>query len=128
MRCVSIKTKIDKRDHYPFNALRWFVAVALTAGGIAANSIYAEISDLYRVLGLLVVALLALLVAFNTRQGAAIWVVLKEAKTEIRKVVWPSKKEINQTTLIIIVLVIIMAIILWLLDMFFGWLASLIIG
>jgi preprotein translocase subunit SecE len=35
---------------------------------------------------------------------------------------------VNQTTLIVVAVVIVMALILWLLDTFLGWLASLIIG
>lgn len=113
---------------YPLNWLRWLVVAAIVAGGIVANSIYGDFPVLYRVAALLVLAVVALLVAVTTREGSATWVVIKEARTELRKVVWPTNQETHQTTLIVIVLTVIMAIILWLLDSLFGYLASLIIG
>lgn len=129
---MSAKTakaaKSDNQDNYPLNWLRWLVVVALVAGGIFANSFYGDFPLLYRVVGLVVVAAIALFVAVNTRQGSSVWEVLKESRTEIRKVVWPTRQETNQTTLIVVVLVIVMAFILWGLDSFFGWIASLIIG
>ena len=56
-------------------------------------------------------AIVALWVAINTQQGASVWGVLKEAQTEVRKVVWPTRQETNQTTLIVVALVILMAFI-----------------
>jgi preprotein translocase subunit SecE len=36
---------------------------------------------------------------------------------EVRKVVWPTRQETLQTTLIVIVMVLILGILLWLFDM-----------
>jgi preprotein translocase subunit SecE len=36
---------------------------------------------------------------------------------EVRKVVWPTRQETLQTTLVVIVMVLILAIIMWLFDM-----------
>lgn len=113
---------------YPLNWLRWLVVIAIVAGGIVANSIYGDLPLIYRVLGMLVLAAAALFVAVSTQQGAAVWDVIKESQTEVRKVVWPTRQETNQTALIVVVLTILMAIILWLLDSLLGWVASLIIG
>ena len=113
---------------YSLNWLRWLVVIVLVAGGIAANSIYSDYPLLYRVVGLIVIALLALWLAVNTEQGSAVWAIVKESQTEVRKVVWPTRQETNQTTLIVIALVILMGFILWVLDAFLGWLVSLIIG
>lgn len=126
---MSAKTaKSDSQDNYPLNWLRWLVVIALVAGGIFANSFYGDFPLLYRVVGLLVLAAAALFLVVNTRQGASIWKIIKESRTEIRKVVWPTRQETNQTTLIVVVLTIVMAFILWGLDSFLGWIASLIIG
>jgi preprotein translocase subunit SecE len=40
-----------------------------------------------------------------------------ESRTEVRKVVWPSRQETVQTTLIVFAVVIVMGIFLWLVDM-----------
>lgn len=129
---MSAKTakaaKSDSQDNYPLNWLRWLVVIALVTGGIFANSFYSDFPLLYRVVGLVALAALALFVLVNTKQGASVWGIIKESRTEIRKVVWPTRQETNQTTLIVVVLTILMAFILWGLDSFFGWIASLIIG
>ena len=110
------------------DSLKWLVVVLLLAAGIGGNFYYAEYSLLYRVLGLLVLAFVAAFVAVQTAQGAAFWKLAKEARTEIRKVVWPTRQETTQTTLIVVAFVIVMALILWGLDTLLGWLVSLAIG
>ncbi|TIR54961.1 MAG: preprotein translocase subunit SecE, partial [Mesorhizobium sp.] len=47
---------------------------------------------------------------------------------EIRKVVWPTRQETTQTTLIVVAVVLVMALLLWGLDSLLGWLVSLIVG
>ncbi len=115
-------------DNYPLNWLRWLVVVAIVAVGVVGNSYYSDLGLLYRFLTLLALGLLAFFIAINTAQGAVIWSTVRESLTEVRKVVWPSVPETHQTTLIVVVLTIITAIILWGLDSFIGWIASLIIG
>ncbi|WP_438504165.1 preprotein translocase subunit SecE [Acinetobacter towneri] len=53
---------------------------------------------------------------------------MKEARVEIRKVVWPTRQETMQTTLIVVAVVLVMALLLWGLDSLLGWLVSLIVG
>ena len=114
--------------NYPYGWLRWLVVTALVAGGIVLNSVYGDMPILYRVVALVIIAAAALWIAVNTTQGSSVWEVIKSSQTEVRKVVWPTRQETNQTTLIVVVLVILMAFILWGLDSLLGWIASLIIG
>ncbi|WP_460227560.1 preprotein translocase subunit SecE [Aurantivibrio infirmus] len=111
-----------------FDLVKWIVVVLLVAGGIVGNSVYADFSLAYRVPALLVIVLVAGFVAVKTAKGAAFWNLLQESLVEIRKVVWPTTQETNQTTLIVAIVVLIMAVILWGLDSFLGWIASLILG
>jgi len=53
---------------------------------------------------------------------------MKEAKNEIRKVVWPTRQETGQTTMMVVAVVIIIGILLWGLDTFLGWVVSSVIG
>lgn len=110
------------------DSLKWLVVVALIVAAVGGNVYYADQSLLYRVLALLVIAIGAALVATQTVKGAAFWKLAKEARTEIRKVVWPSRQESTQTTLIVLAFVVVVALILWLLDTFLGYLVSLAIG
>ena len=45
----------------------------------------------------------------------------KEVKAELKKVVWPSFAKIKQNTLIVIIYVLIIGVVIWGLDMLFGW-------
>ncbi|MEK9649175.1 MAG: preprotein translocase subunit SecE, partial [Gammaproteobacteria bacterium] len=67
-------------------------------------------------------------IAAQTSKGSAFVSLCMDARTEIRKVVWPTRTETTHTTMIVVVAVIIVAIILWGLDSFLSWLISLIIG
>jgi preprotein translocase subunit SecE len=53
---------------------------------------------------------------------------MREARSEIRRVVWPSNQETTQTTLVVLVLVLIFALILWGLDSLLSWFVSSVIG
>ena len=88
------------------DVLKWAVVVILVTAGVVGNSVYSEESLLYRVIALLVLALIAGFIALQTEKGAAFFVMFKEAKAEIRKVVWPSRQETIQTTLIVSVVVL----------------------
>jgi len=76
------------------------------------------------------VALVAVSVAigYQTDKGRLAWGFLRDARTEVRKVVWPTRRETAQTTLIVIVVVTAVAIILWLFDAFLAWAMRLFLG
>ncbi len=113
---------------YRLDAAKWLLVVAIVAAGVVGNSHFSAESILYRALGLLVLAAIAVVIALQTAKGVAIADVVRGALVELRKVVWPSRQETNQTTLIVLAVVFVMAIILWLLDTLFGFIASNIIG
>jgi preprotein translocase subunit SecE len=120
---ASTESKAPKLD-----GLKWLLVLLLVAAGIGGNLYYDDQSLLYRVLGLLVLAVIAIAIALQTAKGIAFWTLAKEARTEIRKVVWPTRQETVQTTFIVLAVVMIAALLLWLLDLGLGWLASQIIG
>lgn len=121
-------TKVEEKE-FRLDGLKWVVVVALILGGAFANSYYAgEVALLYRVLVLLLIGAVAAFVAVNTSRGHTFWALLKAAQVEVRKVVWPSRQETTQTTLIVSAVVLVTAIILWGLDTGLGYVASLIIG
>ncbi|MFL0796052.1 MAG: preprotein translocase subunit SecE [Cellvibrionaceae bacterium] len=110
------------------DGLKWLVVAALVVVGVVGNSCFSDESLLYRVLALVVLAAVAVVVALNTAKGTAFWGLLRSAQIEMRKVVWPTRQESVQTTFIVVVAVLVMALILWGLDTLFGYLASLVIG
>ena len=95
---------------------KWVVVFALLAGLVTANTVYGEISVLYRAIAIVVVVGIAGFIAATTEKGSTFLSFAKESRTEVRKVVWPTRQEANQTTLIVLAATLVMALILWGLD------------
>lgn len=112
----------------PLNTVLWLLVALIVAGAVYGNQYFAQASVLYRFLGLIVLAAVSIGLALRTTQGRAFLALAKEARIEIRKVVWPTRQEATQTTLIVVAVVFIAALLLWGLDSLLGWLASLVIG
>ncbi|MCU9948036.1 MULTISPECIES: preprotein translocase subunit SecE [Pseudomonas] len=111
-----------------FDVLKWIVVAAIVAVGVVGNQYFSAEPIIYRVLVLLVLGVGAAFVALQTAKGQAFFVLAKEARAEIRKVVWPTRQETTQTTLIVVAVVLVMALLLWGLDSLLGWLVSMIVG
>jgi preprotein translocase subunit SecE len=112
----------------PLSAVKWLLAISLAAGAIVGNVVYAEMGLLYRILAVVAVMGLATAIAATTTKGRAFRILLKEANIERRKVVWPTRQETTQTTLIVVAVVILVAILLWGLDSLLSWIISSVIG
>ena len=65
---------------------------------------------------MLVIVGVALWTASRTNGGKVAVKIWREATVEIRKVIWPTKKETLQTTLAVVAMVFVMALILWSID------------
>lgn len=117
-----------ENDSSGLDVLKWLVVFALVAAGVVGNYYFAAESLLYRVLALLVLAIAAVWVSLQTTKGKSFAKLVSEARMEIRKVIWPTKQELMQTTLIVVVFVLVVALILWGVDSLIGWVISSIIG
>ncbi|WP_226701943.1 preprotein translocase subunit SecE [Microbulbifer elongatus] len=122
-----MNAKVEAKT-FRLDGLKWLLVALLVGAAVAGNSYYAEIPLLYRVLAIVALCLVAVFVAVQTEKGNAFWNLLREAQNEVRRVVWPTRQEATQTTLIVVVFVLLMAVILWALDSGLGWAASKIIG
>jgi len=107
---------------------KWFVAIVLIFLAIGGNYYFSAESLIYRVLGVVVLLAAAMGVALLTEKGKSINRLRKEAWVEVRKVVWPTRQETVQTTLVVIGFVLVVALILWAVDTLIGWLVSMVIG
>ena len=92
------------------------VAVLLVVGAIFGFYHFAAYSLLLRVIALLVVAGAAAAVALQTAIGRRLWQFSLDARMEVRKVVWPTRQETIQTTLIVVVMVLVLGVLMWLFD------------
>ena len=111
-----------------FDVVKWLVAIALLAGAVAVNYVFAELGVLCRVLAIVALMLACTGVAFTTVKGQEFMTLLKEANKERRRVVWPTPVETRQTTMIVVAVVFVVGLALWLLDMGLSSIVELIIG
>jgi preprotein translocase subunit SecE len=125
---VDRMSVVSEDKHYRFDWLKWLVVFIILGTSIYANWYFSAESVLYRVIGFLLALAFAGLIAAQTAKGAATIELAIGARTEWRKVVWPTKQERNQTTLIVLVVILLMALMLWGIDSLLSWVASLVMG
>ena len=93
-----------------------FAAVLIVIAGIYGFYYFAEQHALVRAGAVLASVIAAAVIVLTSTQGQAAWEFAKGARLEVRKVVWPTRKETVQATIVVIALVIVIGLILWLVD------------
>jgi preprotein translocase subunit SecE len=119
-----------KTDSSPglLDTVKLALAAAVLIGGIVAYYYFEDESLLLRVAGVLVGFAVGAVIAFQSAQGQALWIFIQGSRTEIRKVVWPTRQETLQTTLTVMVFVLFMGVFFWILDLFLLWGTRLVTG
>lgn len=100
----------------PLDTVKLLVVVALLVAGVYGFYLFADQPLWMRLAGLLVVMGVAVAVALQTAAGRAVWSFASESRSEVRKVVWPTRQETLQTLLIITIAVLLTALFLWAVD------------
>ncbi len=121
-------TKPEPQAQNRADAFKLLAAGAIVLSALVAFYIFANHSLLVRVIGLLAAAGAAVVIALKTEWGAETLEFVQGSRTELRKVVWPTRAETTQTTLIVIAMVVIMGLLLWLLDVLLFWLVRMVTG
>jgi preprotein translocase subunit SecE len=110
----------------PLDSVKWIIVIALLGGLVYAYSAYEEISVLYRALAAVTIVVISLGIAATTQKGNDFLIFAKDARTEVRKVIWPSRSEANRMTLIILLATAVVGVMLYLIDMVLVWVIGLI--
>lgn len=100
----------------PADRIKQIGAAALVVGGVVLFYLFGEYSFLYRVLALLCVLGVAAFLYLQTAHGLRTAGFFKDSRTEVRKVVWPTRAETTQTTVMVMIIVFLVGVFLWLLD------------
>jgi preprotein translocase subunit SecE len=111
---------VAKTEEVVSNKLDTFkllLAIVILILGIVGFYYYEAESQLYRVLGVVFAAGVAVAISSTTALGQNLIGFGREARMEVRKVVWPTRQETVQTTFMVLVAVILIGIFLWLVDM-----------
>jgi preprotein translocase subunit SecE len=117
----NMNSKVENNKSAFADTLLLLTSIIMLLGGIAAYYYFQDLAITpVRVAALIVVTLLASWVATQSQQGAALFRFFKEADIERRKVVWPTHQEAVQTSLMVIVVVIIISLFLASVDWMIG--------
>ena len=111
-----------------FDTVKLALAIGLLIAGIIGFYYFASYALVYRVVGILAVFGLAVVLVYNTALGQKVWEFITEAKMEVRKVIWPTRQETMQSTMLVVAVVFIVGLILWLMDMVLFWAVGLLTG
>ena len=120
-------TKVESKPKI-MDTVLLLLSAGILVGSIFAYYYYANDSVLLRTAGVLVAFVLAIWVAFQSAQGRTLWAFIQSSRVELRKVVWPTREEAVQTTIIVIVFAMVMGTFFWLLDFLLLWITRFITG
>jgi len=114
---VANKLDIDTNKN---DIVKWILAGIIFIGSLLAFYYLDNYPLIYRVLGLVGALFLDFIIVFNTEKIKNLRVFTYDARIELKKVVWSTKAEVIQTTVIVFIVVILMSVLLWLLDKLLG--------
>ena len=124
-----MNSKAEKSGSGFGDTLLLLISVIMLLGGITAYYYYQDLAITpVRVVALMAVTLMASWVAAQSQKGGAFFRFLKEADIERRKVVWPTHQEAVQTSLMVIVVVIIISLFLAVVDWAIGSMVRSLLG
>lgn len=99
------------------NGALWFLGIALIIAAALGNVYFADqYSTPIRVLGLVVVLVVAFALLAITNQGKKFLTFFGESRVELRRIFWPTRQEATQTTFIVMGVTVISSLVLWGLD------------
>lgn len=113
--------KEENQEESRLDWLKWVLAAALLLAGLVGNHYYSEVSMPIRTLGWLAILAVAGFIASKTRKGRAVTEFFRDSRMEMRKVVWPTREETMQTTMVVAIMVVILALLLWGIDGMLIW-------
>ena len=97
------------------------VAILIVIAGVAGYYVLANQATWIRWLPVVGSLLLGGVVVALSRYGAEFRRFLELARIELRKVVWPTRQETLQTTLVVFIFVAVAGVFFWLLDLALAW-------
>ena len=108
--------------------VKLLLAIAALISGIGGYYYYPDMSVLIRAGGVLASVVIAIAIVMQTAMGRNAWQFIQGSRVELRKVVWPNRQDTTQTTLAVIVFVIILGVFFWGLDMGLLWVTKTLTG
>jgi preprotein translocase subunit SecE len=104
------------------------LSIVILLAGLVGYYYFADSSAFLRAVGVLLALALGAVVALTSLQGRTLWKFILGARVELSKVVWPTREETIQTTIVVLVVALIGGVIFFSLDFFLGWIVTRITG
>jgi preprotein translocase subunit SecE len=111
-----METKVEEQATF-VDTVKLALAVLILLAGLVSYYYFANSAVLLRAFGVIVAVAAGLGVVFTSFQGQLLWKFIQGARVELRKVVWPTREETIQTTLVVLVFALIGGVFFWLLDL-----------
>jgi len=122
-----METKVEEQATFVDTA-KLALAVLILLAGLVSYYYFATSSVLLRAFGVIIAVAAGLGVVFTSFQGQLLWKFIQGARIELRKVVWPTREETIQTTLVVLIFALIGGVFFWLLDLVLLFLTKQITG
>jgi len=122
-----METKVEEQPTIVDTA-KLALAIVVVLAGLVGYYYLASSSGLLRAVVVLATLAIGAVVALTSLQGRMLWKFVQGARVELNKVVWPTREETVQTTLVVLVVALIGGVFFWLLDLFLLWLTTRITG
>ena len=97
------------------------IAILVVIAGVAGYYVLANQAAWLRWLAVIASLVLAGVVVAFSRYGSEFRRFVELARIELRKIVWPTRQETLQTTLVVFGFVIVAGVFFWLLDLALAW-------
>ena len=97
------------------------IAIVIVIAGVAGYYVLANQAAWLRWLSVIASLVLAGVVVAFSRYGSEFRRFVELARIELRKIVWPTRQETLQTTLVVFGFVIVAGVFFWLLDLALAW-------
>ena len=97
------------------------LAIALVVAGLVGFYMLDQLPTIARVGSVLGGLVAGALVGMTSSLGQRFFAFAKDSWAETRRVVWPTRKETTQMTLIVFAFVVAMALFLWVVDKLLEW-------
>jgi preprotein translocase subunit SecE len=93
------------------------LAALVAIGGLVGYYYFADASAVLRALTVIVALVIGAVIALTSLQGRSLWKFAQGARVELKKVIWPTREETIQTTIVVLIVALIGGVFFWLLDM-----------
>ena len=122
-----METKVEEQATF-VDTVKLALAVLILLAGLTSYYYFASSAVLLRAFGVIVAVAAAFGVLFTSFQGQLLWKFIQGARVELRKVVWPTREETVQTTLVVMLFALIGGVFFWVLDFILGYVITRITG